>query len=198
MIRHASLLSAVLTLAACATPASIEDGDDILASISPDGVVDLSAPIAPFILASGPQAMDLSPDGMQVAYRAESGGIPVLHVAPTRGGESRVLTPGQAVTTFAWYPDSSAVLFAADRDGNEQEGFYRLDLVAGAVSTLLAPMTRSRPSRPMARCSPTPRPSGTGWITTSMSTTSRAARAVWSGRGSTASMWRPYHRTHRS
>ena len=124
-----------LLLAACN---SLPDAPR-LASITPDGSIDLDAPIAPYILASGPQAMDLSPDGELVAYRAESGGIPVLHLVPAGGGEARVLTPEQAVTTFAWYPDSSALMFAADRDGNEQEGFYRLDIATGEVTTLLAP-----------------------------------------------------------
>jgi dipeptidyl aminopeptidase/acylaminoacyl peptidase len=79
-----------------------------------------------------------SHDGRSVVYSSSRGGQPELYVAPReRPGEARRL-PGTANSVlgqqFTW--DDRAVLFTADRNGDERWRILRADLTTGEVIDL--------------------------------------------------------------
>lgn len=78
--------------------------------------------IARYILASGASGK-ISPDGRMVAMTWRITGEPQVWVVPAEGGQPRQLTFGNGVTFFEWTPDSSAILYGSDNNGNEQESF---------------------------------------------------------------------------
>ncbi|MEZ5560061.1 MAG: S9 family peptidase [Pseudomonadales bacterium] len=79
--------------------------------------------IVRFLEARGPSGVQISPDGQHVAFVSRITGEPQLFVVPADGGWPIQLTFGSAVTFFSWAPDSARLLYAADRDGNEREGY---------------------------------------------------------------------------
>ena len=81
------------------------------------------ADIGRYLLASGAQAAQISPDGSKIALRYSVTGEPQLWVLPVRGGQMQQLTFGNGVTFFRWSPDSQHLLYGADNDGNEQESY---------------------------------------------------------------------------
>jgi dipeptidyl aminopeptidase/acylaminoacyl peptidase len=80
----------------------------------------------------------LSPDTTEVAYSSNISGRFALWVAPVRGGEPRCLAdlPDQAVRQIAWAPDGKSLVFAADRNGDEQYQIYRLPAAGGTPERL--------------------------------------------------------------
>jgi Tol biopolymer transport system component len=80
----------------------------------------------------------LSPDATEVAYSSNISGRYALWVAPVRGGEPRCLAdlPEQAVRQIAWAPDGNTLVFAADRNGDEQYQIYRLPRSGGTPERL--------------------------------------------------------------
>ena len=77
----------------------------------------------------------ISPDGKLLAFRR--GGAPYsdIYVVPVAGGEPRRLTRVQSMMRgYAWYPDSSAMVFSSDHEG--EQALYRVDLEGGAVTPL--------------------------------------------------------------
>jgi dipeptidyl aminopeptidase/acylaminoacyl peptidase len=80
----------------------------------------------------------LSPDATEVAYSSNISGRFALWVAPVRGGEPRCLAdlPDQAVRQIAWAPDGKSLVFAADRNGDEQYQIYRLPAAGGTPERL--------------------------------------------------------------
>ena len=90
------------------------------------------ADVARYILAMGAGSHELAPDGKQIAFLWSVTSVPQLWVVPAHGGQPRQLTFGNGITFFKWSPDSRAILYGADNDGNEQES-YSLVTVDGAV-----------------------------------------------------------------
>jgi hypothetical protein len=72
----------------------------------------------------------LSPDATEVAYSSNISSRFALWIAPVRGGEPRCLVdlPDQAVRQIAWAPDGDSLVFAADRNGDEQYQIYQIHL----------------------------------------------------------------------
>ncbi len=154
MKRLAVLLASVSLLAACsggeAPPASeaaaptggfggARGADMTIAAIAPtDEAVtvgyagDDPADIARYILAMGAGGSEISPDGKNIAFSWRITGAPQLWIVGVDGGQPRQLTFGNGITFFEWSPDSQALLYGADNNGNEQES-YSLVTVDGAV-----------------------------------------------------------------
>lgn len=95
------------------------------------------ADIARYILASGAYG-SVSPDGRMVAMSWRISGEAQLWVMPAEGGQPRQLTFGNGVTFFAWTPDSGALLYGADNNGNEQPSFNRISVDGLTGTELLA------------------------------------------------------------
>ncbi|MDL4770694.1 S9 family peptidase [Actinomadura xylanilytica] len=72
----------------------------------------------------------LSPDAQTVAYSSNAGGNFDLWVVPSAGGEARQVTrlTDQTVRRIAWAPAGKSLVFAADREGDEQYRLYRVGL----------------------------------------------------------------------
>ncbi len=98
---------------------------------------DAPADIARYILATGATGA-ISPDGTKVALSWRITGAPQLWVVPVEGGQPRQLTFGNGITFFRWTPDSRAIVYGADNNGNEQESF-NLITADGAVEQELLP-----------------------------------------------------------
>jgi dipeptidyl aminopeptidase/acylaminoacyl peptidase len=149
----ALLLASVSLLAACGGEAPVATGDakpdapgfggargaDMkIAAIEPkDEPVtvgragDDPADIARYILAGGASGV-ISPDGKLIALSWRITGAPQLWVVPVAGGQPKQLTFGNGITFFRWTPDSSAILYGADNNGDEQES-YNLITADGIV-----------------------------------------------------------------
>jgi dipeptidyl aminopeptidase/acylaminoacyl peptidase len=65
----------------------------------------------------------ISPDGTTLAYTSSVTGEPQLWSIPVDGGFPKQLTFGRGISSFHWVPDGSGILYGADRDGNEREGY---------------------------------------------------------------------------
>ena len=122
-----------------ATPALAQDsafggqsGPDMsIEAMEPDGsAVDIGlagqqpVDIARYLLASGASGAKLSPDGELVAFSSSVTGQPEVWVVPASGGQPRQLTFRTNPGMFEWAPDGSGILYSADRDGNEQPGYF--------------------------------------------------------------------------
>ncbi|MEO0421191.1 MAG: S9 family peptidase [Pseudomonadota bacterium] len=81
--------------------------------------------IVRYLMARGASG-ELSPDGRQLAYVTGVTGEPQLWIVPVDGGFPRQLTFGRGVRSFRWVPDGSAIVYGADRDGNERQGYTRI------------------------------------------------------------------------
>tara|TARA_A100001391_G_scaffold78331_1_gene50562 strand:- start:21092 stop:23059 length:1968 start_codon:yes stop_codon:yes gene_type:complete len=143
-MRHfASLLLTASAAVAVTVPALAQDsafggqtGPDLsIAAIEPDGAAaDIGlagqqpVDIARYLLASGATAARLSPDGQTIAFIQRVTGQPELWVLPASGGQPRQLTFATGVSMFRWLPDGSGLFYSADRDGNEQPGYFAISL----------------------------------------------------------------------
>lgn len=87
---------------------------------------DYPADIARYLLASGASGADLSPDGKTIAFIRDITGTREIWVMPASGGQPKQITFRTGVGSFDWTPDSQYLMFAADRDGNEQPGYFAL------------------------------------------------------------------------
>lgn len=83
------------------------------------------ADIARYILAAGAAGV-ISPDGKHIAMNWRITGEPQVWIIPVEGGQPKQLTFGNGITFFRWAPDSSAIVYGADNNGNEQESFSRI------------------------------------------------------------------------
>jgi len=134
-------LSAFLLAATAitATPAAAQDtafggqsGPDMsIEAMEPDGsAADIGlageepVDIARFLLASGANGARISPDGELIAYSSSVTGQPEVWIVPATGGQPRQLTFRTNPREFYWTPDGSGILYSADRDGNEQPGYF--------------------------------------------------------------------------
>ncbi|MEO1047472.1 MAG: prolyl oligopeptidase family serine peptidase [Pseudomonadota bacterium] len=84
------------------------------------------ADIARYLLASGAGSANLSPDGATIAFSWDVTGQPELWVMPASGGQPKQITFKTGVRAPIWTPDGSMLFFSADRDGNEQPGYFAL------------------------------------------------------------------------
>ena len=81
--------------------------------------------LAPFIAPS--------PDGRRIAYGSLASGnlnLWILDVASGRGRQATAFHH-RAVRSASWSPDGSTIVFAADRDGDEDTQLFRLDADGG-------------------------------------------------------------------
>ncbi|MEM9084494.1 MAG: prolyl oligopeptidase family serine peptidase [Pseudomonadota bacterium] len=84
------------------------------------------ADIARYLLASGAGSANLSPDGETIAFSWDVTGQPELWVMPASGGQPKQITFKTGVRAPIWTPDGEMLFFSADRDGNEQPGYFAL------------------------------------------------------------------------
>mgnify|MGYP001799496986 CR=1 FL=1 len=84
------------------------------------------ADIARYLLASGAGSANLSPDGKTIAFSWDVTGQPELWVMPATGGQPKQITFKTGVRAPIWTPDGEMMFFSADRDGNEQPGYFAL------------------------------------------------------------------------
>jgi dipeptidyl aminopeptidase/acylaminoacyl peptidase len=138
------LLAAAATLAAAqvagTSPANAQEtfggakgADMSIEAMEPDGADvtlgragEYPADIARYLLASGPGAANLSPDGKAIAFSWDVTGQPELWVMPAEGGVPQQMTYQTGVRAPVWTPDSQGLFYSADRDGDEQPGYFVL------------------------------------------------------------------------
>ncbi len=84
------------------------------------------ADIARYLLASGAGSANLSPDGKTIAFSWDVTGQPELWVMSATGGQPKQITFKTGVRAPIWTPDGSMLFYSADRDGNEQPGYFAL------------------------------------------------------------------------
>ncbi|MEP1420426.1 MAG: prolyl oligopeptidase family serine peptidase [Erythrobacter sp.] len=152
------LLTSSAALAVMAVPAYAQDntesfdgakGADLsIEAIEPDGsdvklgkAGEYPADIARYLLASGPGAANLSPDGETIAFSWDVSGQPELWVMPASGGVPQQLTFQTGVEAPVWTPDGKGLFYSADRDGNEQPGYFMLS-PDGKTETEILPAKR--------------------------------------------------------
>ncbi len=131
--------SLLISTAALATSAQAQDtafggqsGPDMsIEAMEPDdSAVDIGlageqpVDIARYLLASGAGGARLSPDGELVAFSSSVTGQPEVWIVPVTGGQPRQLTFRTNPSEFHWTPDGSGLLYSADRNGNEQPGYF--------------------------------------------------------------------------
>ncbi len=95
------------------------------------------ADIARYILATGATGV-ISPNGKLIAMNWRITGEPQLWVVGVDGDQPKQLTFGNGITFFRWTPDSSAILYGADNNGNEQESFNLVTIDGRVEQELLA------------------------------------------------------------
>jgi len=132
----ATLLTATAFIAA---PVAAQDaafgeqsGPDLsIEAIEPDGAaVDIGlagqepVDIARYLLANGAETAQLSPDGATIAFTWSVSGQPEVWTIPAAGGQPTQMTFRTGPDFFRWTPDGSGILYGADRDGNEQPGYF--------------------------------------------------------------------------
>ena len=107
--------------------------DMSIEAIEPDGSAvtigragEYPADIARYLLASGPGAANLSPDGETIAFTWDVSGQSEIWVMPAAGGQAQQITFETGVFSPIWTPDGSSLFYSADRDGNEQPGYFAL------------------------------------------------------------------------
>jgi dipeptidyl aminopeptidase/acylaminoacyl peptidase len=158
MIRT-KLLATAATLAAAQvvaiSPANAQEtfggakGADLsIEAMEPDGADvtlgragEYPADIARYLLASGPGAANLSPDGKAIAFSWDVTGQPELWIMPAEGGVPKQMTYQTGVFAPVWTPDGKGLFYSADRDGNEQPGYFVLS-ADGKSETEVLPAKR--------------------------------------------------------
>ncbi len=132
------LLAGGLTLPLHAQEGSAEYGgakgaDLSIEAIEPDGSAisvgragEYPPDIARFLLASGAGGALLSPDGKTIAFTWDVTGQSELWVMPAGGGQPHQVTFKTGVSAPVWTPDGKHLFYSADRDGNEQPGYFSL------------------------------------------------------------------------
>ncbi|BDI61516.1 prolyl oligopeptidase family serine peptidase [Qipengyuania nanhaisediminis] len=139
-------LTSILALLAAASVSAQETGSDAsesyggakgadmsIEATEPDGSAitigragEYPADIARFLLAGGAGAANLSPDGEWIAFSWDVTGQSELWVMPASGGSPRQVTFETGVSAPVWTPDGGRLFYSADRDGNEQPGYFAL------------------------------------------------------------------------
>ncbi|MCK0098081.1 S9 family peptidase [Qipengyuania sp. S6317L1] len=152
------LLSTAAAFAMCGAPAFGQDGEETfggakgadlsIEAMEPDGspvtlgrAGEYPADIARYLLANGPGSANLSPDGETIAFSWDVTGQPELWVMPASGGVPQQMTFQTGVNFPIWTPDGLALFYSADRDGNEQPGYFALS-ADGSTETEILPAKR--------------------------------------------------------
>lgn len=80
----------------------------------------------------------LSPDGRRMAYLAPHAGAMNIWLRTVGQADDRPLThsPHSRIGSFFWAADSHAILFTQDRDGDENQHLFRIDVAGGAARDL--------------------------------------------------------------
>ncbi|MEO1488120.1 MAG: prolyl oligopeptidase family serine peptidase, partial [Pseudomonadota bacterium] len=99
------------------------------------------ADIARYLLARGPGGANLSPDGKMIAFSWGVTGQSEIWVMPASGGIPKQITFETGVGTPVWTLDSAGLFYSADRDGNEQPGYFSLT-PDGMTETEVLPAAR--------------------------------------------------------
>ena len=158
MIRTALLSSAAVLAAAAPLSAHAQDSEETfggakgadmsIEAMEPDGgdvtigrAGDYPADIARYLLASGPGAANLSPDGETIAFAWDVTGESELWVMPATGGQPKQVTFKTGVFAPIWTPDGSGLFYSADKDGNEQPGYFTVT-PDGMTETEVLPAAR--------------------------------------------------------
>lgn len=143
MIRTLALSPLLSCAVALAAPAFAQDdaetfggakgADMSIEAIEPDNAPiqigkagEVPADIARYLLAGGAIAADLSPDAQTIALSRDITGQPELWVMPAEGGQPQQVTFRTGVRVPIWTPDGSSMFYSADRDGNEQPGYFAI------------------------------------------------------------------------
>lgn len=141
MIRHSLLLAPAMGVVATAPFAASgqetfggANGADLsIEAMEPDGsgatigrAGEYPADISRYLLANGPGGANLSPDGETIAFAWDVTGQSEIWVMPASGGQPRQVTFETGVFAPVWTPDGSRLFYSADRDGNEQPGYFAL------------------------------------------------------------------------
>ncbi|SHN50152.1 S9 family peptidase [Erythrobacter sanguineus] len=116
-----------------------------IAAIEPDGGAitigragEYPADIARYLLASGAGAANLSPDGKTIAFAWDVTGESELWVMPASGGQPQQVTFKTGVFAPVWTPDGTRLFYSADRDGNEQPGYFAITADGKSETEVLA------------------------------------------------------------
>ncbi|MEQ5788873.1 S9 family peptidase [Erythrobacter sp. NFXS35] len=157
-MNRTALLASAIAIAVLPQTSFAQDGEETfggakgadlsIAAIEPDkGDItigragDYPADIARYLLASGPGAANLSPDGKTIAFSWDITGESELWVMPAEGGQPRQVTFKTGVRAPVWTPDGSRLFYSADRDGNEQPGYFAIT-ADGAQESEVLPAAR--------------------------------------------------------
>lgn len=157
MIRSVLLASAAVVLALPAASFAQDAGESFggakgadlsIEAIEPDGGAvtigragEYPADIARYLLASGAGAANLSPDGKTIAFAWDITGESELWVMPANGGQPQQVTFKTGVFAPRWTPDGKSLFYSADRDGNEQPGYFTTT-ADGTIETEVLPAAR--------------------------------------------------------
>ena len=116
------MLALVLAGAHAQTPSPADIPKPVPVSVGLAGAAEPD--VTRFFLASGPTDYTISPDGKEVAWLSSVTGQPQVWIAPAHGGAPRQLTYGLGVDGIDWTPEADAILYVADKGGDERFGFY--------------------------------------------------------------------------
>jgi dipeptidyl aminopeptidase/acylaminoacyl peptidase len=157
VIRSVLLASAAVVLALPAASFAQDAGESFggakgadlsIEAIEPDGGAvtigragEYPADIARYLLASGAGAANLSPDGKTIAFAWDITGESELWVMPANGGQPQQVTFKTGVFAPRWTPDGKSLFYSADRDGNEQPGYFTTT-ADGTIETEVLPAAR--------------------------------------------------------
>ena len=85
-----------------------------------------------------PRSLDLSPDGTQLVFEAQSPQGPHVWIVPSTGGSPlRVLPEDSGPEIFpSWSPDGRKIIFATGKPGDSESYIRILDLTSHRVTTL--------------------------------------------------------------
>ncbi len=149
-------LAALLLTTALVPPAHGQEGayggvtgpDRTLEAIEPEdepvttGLAgEIPTDIARYLLAGGARGAQLSPDGQMVAFTRDITGQAEIWTVPAAGGQPRQVTFRTGVDSLRWTPDGTGLLYSADRNGNEQPGYFIIS-ADGTKETSILPAAK--------------------------------------------------------
>ncbi|MEL7197520.1 MAG: alpha/beta fold hydrolase [Pseudomonadota bacterium] len=149
MLSTAAMLAAIpYSASAQETFGGAKGADLSIEAMEPDGsdvtigrAGEYPADIARYLLASGAGAANLSPDGQTIAFAWDITGQSELWVMPASGGQPQQITFKTGVRAPVWTPNGKALFYSADRDGNEQPGYFTIT-ADGASEVEVLPASR--------------------------------------------------------
>ena len=95
----------------------------VASSASPGLAGEKPYDIVRFLMTRGPGNAQLAADGKTLAFISNVTGKPQLFTLSDGAASPTQITFGRAVTSYAWAPGGDWLLYAADRDGNERDGY---------------------------------------------------------------------------